>query len=110
MAHATENAAWSAFIEHVEDELRTSRCGFLDLDGVFGREQSLTQEIALGLRKLFIDFYGADTAAQIHHHVVYRQGVTPNDRKAWKAAKRDKWINLHGLNFVPDILIRPNLK
>lgn len=106
VAKATD---WSEFIERVEVELRTGAGGFVSLGMPFKREQSLTRAIALGLRELFIAFYGSESAAEVHRHVVYREGDTLEDRKAWKAAQPEKWIRLHGLNFVPDVLIRPNL-
>ncbi len=75
----------------------------------FAREQDLTRAIAVGLRRLFVDFYGPASLSDIHHHVVYRQGDDERDHRAWTAAKPDKWITVHGLNFVPDVLIRRTL-
>jgi hypothetical protein len=61
-----------------------------------------------GTARLFTRFYGK-AVSDIHHHVVFREGATSQDRQAWNAAKRDKWINVYGVNFVPDVLIRPTL-
>ncbi len=41
--------------------------------------------------------------------MIARQGDEPEDHAAWKAAVLDKWILLHGVRFVPDVLIRPTL-
>jgi hypothetical protein len=101
--------SWPAFVRRVQNELSTSKRGFLNLDVPFAREQDLTRVIALGLRSLFIDFYGLASSPDVHHHVVYRQGDEHKDRGAWTAAKPDKWITVHGLNFVPDVLIRRTL-
>ena len=102
---------WSDFVLQVQDELSTGRRGYLNLDEAFAKERDLTKAIVSGLRRLFKESYpGSDSPkTKIHHHVTARQGDDPEDHRAWKAAMCDKWILVHGVRFVPDILIRPTL-
>jgi len=39
------------------------------------------------------------------YHVVYRKGSTPEDRAAWNLVQKHKWIQVHGLDFVPDVVM-----
>ena len=106
----TSGPQWPDFVRQVESELETGKRGHLSLDEPFDRESDLTRAIVHGLRRLFAEFYGnGSTNAAIHHHVIARQGQESEDHLAWKAAVRDKWILLHGVRFVPDVLIRPTL-
>src|SRR4051812_47818797 len=98
--------AWPNFVEQVVDTMATR----INLDRPCARERDLTRRVAHGLRDLFTARYPIDSAATVHHHVTFRQGRELEDRKAWTAAKPDKWITVHGLRFVPDILIRRTLK
>jgi hypothetical protein len=97
---------WSTFVTQVRDELATGT-RYLNFDKPSESEQELTRTIGKALRSLFLASY--IPSASVHHHVVFRQGVDIEDQEAWTAAKPDKWIMLHGLRFVPDVLIRRTL-
>ena len=79
------------------------------LDRAFDNESALTMTIAKGLRGLFKKSYPVSSSSSIHQHVVYRDGDEKEDKLAWNASIPDKWIGVHGLRFVPDVLIRRTL-
>ena len=97
---------WKTFVINAVDWLRGASLSHGAVQG-FLDEQALTQYLALGLRKEFIEHFGleADSAA-LPDHIPFRDGPTPEDKAAWAACQDDKWIAVHGVNFVPDILVR----
>ena len=99
-------SAWETFVANAVDWLRGASLSHGAGQG-FPDEQALTQYLALGLRKEFMEHFGleADSAA-LPGHIPFRDGPTPEDKAAWAASQDDKWIAVHGVNFVPDILIR----
>ncbi len=97
---------WVDFVSKVQNELSTGK-RFFEFDVPFEEEHLLTRAIALGLRRLFADSYSIlANSAELHHHVVYRKGDAEEDKKAWNSVRPQKWIQVHGVRFVPDILIR----
>lgn len=100
---------WADFVSKVQNELKTGN-RFFNFNIPFEEEHMLTREIALGLRKLFADSYNVKAnSTKLYHHVVYRQGDVDQDRQAWKSVRSDKWILVHGVRYVPDILVRRTL-
>jgi len=100
---------WNQFIELICSELQHGD-KLADFGVAFEDEHSLTRAISLGIRDLFTDtFRNQFDPSMISHHVVYRQGDTPQDKEAWNRSQSDKWIRFHGVRFVPDILIRRQL-
>lgn len=100
---------WIDFVNRVYSELQNGSRLF-DFTQTFEREQQLTREMALGLRKFFVESYDLQiTSEALPYHVLYRQGDTPIDKLAWSQSQTDKWISFHGVRFVPDILIRRSL-
>ncbi len=90
---------WESFVASVEHHLRH----VLELSGsALDNEHDLVERIALDLRERL--FY-AVSPEEHPYHVVYRDGRTEDDRKAWRLAKKVKWLRLHGLDFVPDVII-----
>ena len=96
-------SAWETFVANAVDWLRGASRSHGAGQG-FPDEQALTQYLALGLRKEFMEHFGleADSAA-LPDHIPFRDGPTPEDKAAWAACQDDKWIAVHGVNFVPDI-------
>lgn len=97
---------WNEFVARVTKELCTDS-GYINFRVPFAKEQDLTREIAHGLRRLFSECF--PDATDLHDRVVCRKGDEPEDRRAWKGSQRYKWVNVHGLNFVPDVLLRGSL-
>ena len=99
---------WDNFVNKVQNELSAGN-NFFDFDVPFEEEHQLTRATALGLRKLFAYSYNIANSTELHYHVVYRKGDTDQDRQAWNSVRSNKWILIHGVRFVPDILIRRSL-
>jgi hypothetical protein len=103
------NMKWVDFVNCVYSELKDGSRLF-DFVQSFGREQQLTRQVALGLRKFFAESYDLPVNSEsLSYHVLYRQGDTHTDKLAWTQSQKDKWISFHGVRFVPDILIRRRL-
>ena len=86
---------WADFVQRVQDELATGALGYLSLHEPFSKERELTKSVVRGLRDLFVNSYGPSPgSSSIHHHMIARQGDDLEDRAAWTAAVRDKWILL----------------
>jgi hypothetical protein len=100
---------WTDFVKKVQNELRTGE-KFFDLNVPFEQEHLLTRTIVVGLRTLFADSYDVrGNPAKLHYHVVYRNGDVEEDRQAWNSVRSEKWIQMHGVRYVPDILVRRRL-
>lgn len=100
---------WSDFANHVYHELGKGNALF-NFHQPFQKEQELTRQLGIGLRKLFAESYGLPvTYDALSYHVIFRDGDTQKDKDAWKKSKSDKWIPFHGVRFVPDFLIRRNI-
>lgn len=102
--HMDALARWGGFVAAVRTALQGLDEGCLSLDRPFQREQDCTAAIALGLRELFARHY--PDVPDDPSHVVAREGLSEADRRSWKEAVADKWIDVHGVRFVPDVLIR----
>ena len=97
---------WEIFVTNAVDWLRGASLSHGAVQG-FPDEQALTQYLALGLRKEFMEYFGLEAgSAALPDHIPFRDGPTPEDKAAWAACQDDKWIAVHGVHFVPDILIR----
>jgi len=91
---------WNQFILRVRQQLETA-----NFSGDFPKEHPLTRAIALGLRPLFAESFGVSDEQDLHYHVVYRDGDEDEDRKAWTLIQKVKWVNVLGMDFVPDVLV-----
>lgn len=101
---------WSQFESDVRSAL-VGESGHIDLSVPFEDEHALTEAIALGLRRLFSESFGIPADSNnLCHCVAYRKGKTAEDRRAWKLARKFKWIEIQGRNFVPDVLIRDDME
>src|SRR4051794_15646932 len=96
---------WNDFAVRVREVLTAADSRYIDCGRAFPNEHALTREIALGLRKLFSESFGVHQRSDLPYHVVYRNGDDRADRDAWRLIKRVKWVNVRGLNFVPDVLV-----
>ena len=97
---------WKDFVELVCNELQTGK-KISNFKKKFNAEIELTHEIGFGIRKLFSSNFDVPyDSSLISEYVVFREGATSADKKAWTNSKKDKWIYFHELFFVPDILIR----
>ena len=102
------NPAWINFVNEVSKALRCQGTHF-PLNGTYSNENELTCAIGEGLRRLFSEHLPIDSDKQVEHHVTFRDGATTTDRKAWKEARPEKWVYVHGVKFVPDVLVRRTL-
>src|SRR4051812_37418049 len=100
---------WSGFVDELITQLQGDGT-YLQLDATCYRELDLTHAIGRGIRRLFRDRLPVTDTLGIQDHVPYHQGAEPGDGAAWKAARPDKWITMHGVRFVPDVLVRRTLK
>lgn len=95
--------AWTEFVRRVQDELSADN-SCIDFHASFESEHALNEHIVMGLRDLFRAHYPLERT--IHDHVLYRNGREAEDRRAWHDALPRKYVVLHGLRFVPDVLIQ----
>ena len=102
-------AAWINFVDEVSKALR-GWGAYLPLNETYPNENALTCSIGAGLRRLFCEHLPVDPDKQLEHHVTFRNGPTTADHRAWKEAQPDKWVCVHGVQFVPDVLVRRTLQ
>ena len=102
---------WSIFIEKIYDELQSGEV-FNDFRHPIKSEQDLTEITALRLRNIFAESYGLSLNSDILiKHVTFRKGPTEKDKKAYRNAKKDRWVFFHDVFYAPDILVQdPNSK
>jgi len=96
---------WTAFNAHVADYLKHGRIQKIDGANPSGSEQALTEVVARSLRDLFQRSFPDTPQGDLPYHVVYRKGSTPEDRASWNLVQKHKWIEVHGLDFVPDVVV-----
>ena len=96
---------WDDFVADALDWMRDAP--IRDEAGGFSDEEALTLYLATGLREVFRGHFGLTSrSVSLCDHVVFRNGPTPEDQRAWTACIENKRIPVHGIDYVPDILIR----
>jgi hypothetical protein len=97
---------WPDFIEMIYEELRGGDA-FDDFRHQIKNEQNLTEITALKLRSIFSEVYGLPYNSDLLiNHVTFRKGPTEEDKKAYRKAKRNRWVFFHDVFYAPDILIQ----
>ena len=97
---------WLTFIDRVHDELVSGNL-FNDFRVPISKEQNLTEVAWIGLRKLYGETFNLPIGSnKLADFVSFRQGPTDKDRKAYKNAKKDRWVFFHDVFYAPDIIIK----
>jgi hypothetical protein len=97
---------WLTFIGRVHYELVNGNL-FNDFRVPIYKEQNLTEVAGIGLRKLYGEKFNLPfDLDKLADFVSFRQGPTDKDRKAYKNAKKDRWVFFHDVFNAPDIIIK----